>query len=633
MHCLHHSSPRTQKKWQKLLLPTNKKDREFDMSTIFDCVASLEGMRDKLHKIFPKFITHIRFPKFKNLTPDTRIDFSFPVTALVGANGSGKTSVLHALYGAPYRNSTGDFWFSTEVDPIVEGDGSPNRFIYGHYHSQAKTTVETRKARVRKVINGIENPNYWEPTKLAPGDGMAALPVLKNGQKWTGLSSDRWTPISRKVIYINFRKELSAFDKYFYFGHDPHLTRLKKKQDLIRRDAKTLQQVIDAGNLSILVRNKQIALENRNLSEDELTWIGFILGRNYTSARYIRHALFKGKDGISVQFTTAHGKYSEAFAGSGEVAVTSVVVQVLKALPGTLVLLDEPEVSLHPGAQERLLEFLLEMSKQRKAQVVFSTHAPNMLAGLPNDAIKVFIHDKTGTFSVIPESHPYAAFRRLGVKHGGEVRVVVEDRLAKAIVTLALRSLDDADSSRFVVDFHSGGSSAILTYRIPIEMSDGTEVFFLLDGDKKMVDAFVDPNNLPVAADATLSELIKQQVEVTPMFTPDGNGQGNAGQKIQLQRQYLAYIRSHLQYLPLRCPEEIVVNMYPEWISKKGITDSLHAKQILKDEAEKILGQNVSSEKIDNFAEVKLAERRETCAELTAIAEMLKIFAGQVNPK
>jgi energy-coupling factor transporter ATP-binding protein EcfA2 len=101
-------------------------------------LQELERLRGKLHKVFPAYITHIRFPRYKNMAADARIDFTFPITALVGANGSGKTSVLNALYGAPNRYSTGDYWFSTKVDPIEEGEGSPNRFIYGHFNAAAK---------------------------------------------------------------------------------------------------------------------------------------------------------------------------------------------------------------------------------------------------------------------------------------------------------------------------------------------------------------------------------------------------------------------------------------------------------------------------------------------------------------
>ena len=38
------------------------------------------------------------------------------MTVLVGKNGSGKSSTLHALFGSPNGYNLGDFWFSTEVD-------------------------------------------------------------------------------------------------------------------------------------------------------------------------------------------------------------------------------------------------------------------------------------------------------------------------------------------------------------------------------------------------------------------------------------------------------------------------------------------------------------------------------------
>lgn len=605
------------------------------MLNLSDEIASLENNRGKYDKVFPGYITHIRFPRFKNIADGTRIDFSFPITALVGANGSGKTSVLNALYGAPAGQSTGQYWFSTKVDPIEEGEGSPSRFIYGHRNASFNGIVETRKARVRKTRNGRLDPNYWEPTKESTGDGMVE-PELKPNKIYDGRSKDRWNPVSRKVLYINFRKELSAFDKYFYFGKDPipHAPpkkgakvsplRISSKMDQVRHDAELLARVIALGNTSYVRRGRKVATENRLLEAGELAMVSYVLGRDYEEARWIRHRLFKGDGGLSVVFKTKHGRYSEAFAGSGEVAVTSCVVQILAAGPGTLVLLDEPEVSLHPGAQERLLAFLAKMARTRQLQIVFSTHSPHLVTSLPVDAIKAFHQLEDGRFVVLPSTHPYAAFRRLGVVGGGEVRILVEDKLAKAVVQQALLTFADQDQAAvFKVEYLSGGAEAILKYQVPVLMAAPGHTLVLLDGDKKRLDAFVNPDTIPVAENDTLGARILEAVGVEPVFTVDGGVDGgDEEQRIAAQRRYLAWLRDNVRFIPTLCPEALVLIAAGK--ADPAATTAQHHKNRLRKLTVELFGPDVSNERTDAHGETLLAEHRATSAELTLLAQEIE---------
>lgn len=604
-------------------------------------IDKLEQNRGKYEKIFPGYITHIRFPRYKNIADGTRIEFTFPVTALVGSNGSGKTSVLNALYGAPARKSTGQYWFSTVVDPIEEGEGSPSRFIYGHLNAKLNQIVETRKARVRKFRDGRHDPNYWEPTKESPGDGMIE-PALKPNIPYPGRSKDRWNPVARKVLYINFRKELSAFDKYFYFGKDPIPStkpangkdtsrRIHNKKDQIRHDAILLSRVIESGDTSYTYRHHKVATENRLLTKEELDLVSFILGREYDEARWIRHRLFKGNGGLSIVFKTKHGRYSEAFAGSGEVAVTSCVIQVLEAARGTLILLDEPEVSLHPGAQERLISFLVNRARTRQLQVIFSTHSPHLVSALPDDAIKTFHQLDDGRFSVIPSTHPYAAFRRLGAVGGGKIRVIVEDRLAKEVVKQALLTFPDkAEQEVFSIEYPSGGADAILTYQIPVLLDAPDKTLVLLDGDKSPQSAFVDPETIPSTENDTLLEKIKATTGVEPRLTVDGgSGGANSVQLVETRRKYLSWIYKNVKFIPTLCPEELVLRAANK--TNGAATTSQHHKDQLRKLAEDLFGSDISNERTDEYGATLLATNRKHSAELVELAKIIKEYLASTR--
>lgn len=82
---------------------------------------SNENLNLKNNKFLP-YISRIVFPQFKNIALGSEINFESAITILTGANGSGKSSILHALFGCPHGYNIGKFWFSTKFDDINKND-------------------------------------------------------------------------------------------------------------------------------------------------------------------------------------------------------------------------------------------------------------------------------------------------------------------------------------------------------------------------------------------------------------------------------------------------------------------------------------------------------------------------------
>jgi hypothetical protein len=499
------------------------------------------------------YISHIRFPYYKNLEPGTRIDFQFPITALVGVNGTNKSSVLRAIQGSPENENLGVYWFSTSTDPIEEAGGNRNAFVYGYHHAGAKKTVEVLKTRVKKE----EDPDYWEPSRAIASYGMEKFDGGSSGNK----NKTRWDTIVKPVVYIDFRQTISAFDRCFYYGSERTPT-TRERKELLRKRSPYLKAAINTDAASYSYYGERIVdSENRLLTEEERNAVSKILGREYLEIRWIRHNFFNVR-GATCLMKAGDLSYTEAFAGSGEFAVVRLVVDLINAQKSSLVLLDEPEVSLHPGAQERLMSFLFGRVKSHKYQIVIATHSPGMIRWLPPEAIKALIVDPTTGRIRLPSQATAAeeAFFYLGEPIPGRITVIVEDELAKHVVIKALRVGGEAFFSRFDVKYFPGGSQTLWSHYLPIFSAEQRkDVLVMLDGDQKPPSAMPDPATVPAADSEKLQQTLTDTAGVKIKFGVDASaGKANAEQIDQAVRQLVGWARKHVASLPGDNPETFV---------------------------------------------------------------------------
>jgi len=422
---------------------------------------------------FDERIDYIRFPYFKNLAENCRIDLISPFTVFVGPNGCGKSSVLQALYGCPKNYSLSEFWFSTKIDPIVDKDANDRHcFIYSYAGKGPRKEVLKRRSFKKGQPDLFDSSPAIKAYGMARPDTRTLAPIIKN------------------VVYLNFRTAQNAFEKVFHQERPPG----KKVRDFIRSRNHCLFEAFnnESGFRDGRFSYTHDALEI--LSDEEVTQASIILGRKYEDAKIVHHHLY-GIWGYSIMMTTSKASYSEAFAGSGEFAVFLLVHEVMSAPRSSLLLLDEPETSLHPGAQKRLREFLLRQCLGKKHQVVICSHSPFIVEGIPSSWVKVFGESAEGKFDVFDAVNSKEVFHRLG--HSlGKTKVFVEDRLAKLLLEAVIKSVDPDLPELIEISYPPGGKNQVMQDLTVVCRSSDEDIFVVFDSDVKPSLSFANPTTI-----------------------------------------------------------------------------------------------------------------------------------------
>lgn len=505
------------------------------------------------------FIRSIRFPRFKNLHGGSVIDFSYPLTALIGPNGTNKSTILRALQGSPSQYDIGDYWFDTPLDPLDQNSGDPHRFIHS-YLLPSGAYAEVIKARVGKSSRGAD---YFETSAPRLRDGMAKMPSPGDVRDQAYRNKTRWRPIEKNVVYLDFRQEIPAYDILMHFNWRKQPNQPEQKKKRIRSRAPH----VDAAMKGLQAKQELYGANRILEAADELTPkelgdVSSILQREYSSVRIVKHDFFN-VEGYTASLAVDGRTYSEAYAGSGEFAAIMLVRSISRAKPGSLILLDEPETSLHPGAQRELMRFLAKQCVENKHQVVLATHAPAMVEDLPDSGRKLLDLDSvSGRVRVVAQAAtPAQAFSRVGGRISGRT-VVVEDELAKEVVLRAarLRGIDFIRS--FKVMAVPGGAKTLVSRVVAVQAALSSDCVVLFDGDCRPADMLVGSAEV---TDAQLQgELDKVGLKAAVLLRNGGDGQ-QAAHLVQVRRQALEWVHAHVGYLPTAYnPEALLLEMLGE---------------------------------------------------------------------
>ena len=167
-------------------------------------------------------------------------------------------------------------------------------------------------------------------------------------------------PENLPITSIQTKSFVGGIEKSFLYDSIAKSAKREDQVDYVQRQAHKIQQKPQegGGKLRFVLTDKELATINR------------ILDSNFVSIEIVRHKFFSGTWATNILFQNENS-FCEYNSGSGEFLVATIVREIEKASNNSIVLIDEPEVSLHPRAQYKLIEYFLDAIKRKHIQMTF----------------------------------------------------------------------------------------------------------------------------------------------------------------------------------------------------------------------------------------------------------------------
>lgn len=335
---------------------------------------------------------------------DLDVEFRYPITAIAGVNGSGKTTIL-ALAACAFHGSR---------DGYMPRGRSQTYYTFSDFFVQTADEVPVEGVSIVFQIRY----NRWRRRESAPdavGDRWQER-RKKRGGRWNHYD----LRVRRPVVYMGINRLVPHAEK----------STSKSYRTLFSRAAA-------AG------------------WEDELcTRVGRILGRRYRDFEFRKHSRYRL---AVVRF--GRRTYSGFNMGAGEDGLFELVSTCLDCPPGSLLIIDELELGLHEDAQARLVAELKELCNERKLQIICTTHSGRVLEALPPEG-RIFVEREGNAIRTTVGISAKLATGRLAGRPEVELVVLVEDSVSKALLEAPL----DADTRSRVRVVAAGSKVAVLRH-------------------------------------------------------------------------------------------------------------------------------------------------------------------------
>ena len=337
-------------------------------------------------------ITLENFKCFRQLSINPKL-----ITVLIGANGTGKSSVLQALL-------------------LLKQSEDPHRTVNldGAQLSLSQDEFMNRGSEPTPQRVGLKFSGNWDVKSE-----RAKFPIEYESQGYyyihgTRLAESPWCPLfgyigedfdipAGKLTFVgnvdnlrNFAKDQAEYDRLHSEGPEyrnylvsifnapfdnlKHARFVPATRALVRRTYALGPEIVnDSSQVNGLSRQEEDTATTLAYSQAEVyrvsQWMQEVTGVGF-DVRIVPPRLVK-----PVSFSKA-GEVGLAAEGFGTNALIYLLFQLARAIPGATILIEEPEIHLHPKAQSDLAQVLTGEAKANNKQLIMATHSEHILSRL-----------------------------------------------------------------------------------------------------------------------------------------------------------------------------------------------------------------------------------------------------------
>ena len=221
-------------------------------------------------------------------------------------------------------------------------------------------------------------------------------------------------------------------------------------------DFVSLARIIPPGELRSLRRRFSGSRAERvvSLTENSVRAMSTVFGQSYESVAV--HT----QRGVPLAHCRGTAHYTGFDMGSGENSAVAILAALERLPPGGLLLVEEIEHGFHPLAQRRLVDVLTEMVSRGKQQIICTTHSEYVIDALPQAARLLVDRGQGGHRAVLGQTTRDLMFTMTGEPRP-ELTVYVEDYFAQTVRgASARRSAPATGKGRFDWERRTGSRPA-----------------------------------------------------------------------------------------------------------------------------------------------------------------------------